>query len=105
MVVGLLGIGENEPAVDLEALAAGVAAIGAGMRVSSIHGLAATRAARPARPGRLADAASVDVDQVWGAVVYAAAVRNRTEVQSVAGEDGGTVERVVPRRRVVGNRG
>ncbi len=55
--------------------------------------------------GRIADAAGLDVGQVWGAGVYAAAVGNLTETRTVAGPDGKRVERLVPRRRVVGNMG
>jgi len=55
--------------------------------------------------GRIADAAGLDVEAVWGAGVYAAAVANLTEARTVAGPDGKGVERLVPRRRVVGNLG
>ncbi len=55
--------------------------------------------------GRIADAAGLDVEAVWGAGVYAAAVGNLTEAPTVAGPDGKGVERLVPRRRVVGNMG
>jgi len=55
--------------------------------------------------GRVADAAGLDVEAVWGAGVYAAAVGNLTETRTVAGADGKGVERLVPRRRVVGNMG
>ena len=52
--------------------------------------------------GRVADAAGLDVEVVWGAGVYAAAVANLTEARTVPGADGKGVERLVPRRRVVG---
>jgi conjugative relaxase-like TrwC/TraI family protein len=55
--------------------------------------------------GRIADAAGLDVESVWGPGVYAAAVANLTETRTVAGDDGETTERLVPRRRVVGNMG
>jgi len=55
--------------------------------------------------GRIADAAGLDVESVWGPGVYAAAVGNLTETRTVTGVDGKTVERLVPRRRVVGNLG
>ncbi len=55
--------------------------------------------------GRVADAAGLDVEAVWGSGVYAAAVGNLTETRTVTGADGKTVERLVPRRRVVGNMG
>ena len=55
--------------------------------------------------GRIADAAGLDVEAVWGAGVYAAAVGNLTETRTVTGADGERVERLVPRRRVVGNMG
>ena len=55
--------------------------------------------------GRIADAAGLDVEAVWGAGVYAAAVGNLTETKTVTGPDGKTVEQLVPRRKVVGNMG
>jgi len=55
--------------------------------------------------GRVADAAGLDVQAVWGAGVYAAAAGNLTETRTVPGADGNRVERLVPRRRVVGNMG
>jgi len=55
--------------------------------------------------GRIADAAGLDVESVWGPGVYAAAVGNLTETRTVTGADGKTTERLVPRRRVVGNLG
>jgi len=55
--------------------------------------------------GRVADAAGLDVESVWGPGVYAAAVGNLTETRTVPGADGKGVERLVPRRRVVGNMG
>ncbi len=55
--------------------------------------------------GRVADAAGLDVEAVWGPGVYAAAVGNLTETRTVAGAEGKGVERLVPRRRVVGNLG
>jgi len=55
--------------------------------------------------GRVADGAGLDVEAVWGAGVYAAAAGNLTEARTVAGADGKGVERLVPRRRVVGNMG
>jgi len=55
--------------------------------------------------GRVADAAGLDVESVWGAGVYAAAVGNLIETRTVTGADGKGVERLVPRRRVVGNLG
>jgi len=55
--------------------------------------------------GRIADGAGLDVEAVWGPGVYAAAVANLTETKTVTGADGKTVERLVPRRRVVGNMG
>jgi conjugative relaxase-like TrwC/TraI family protein len=55
--------------------------------------------------GQIADAAGLDVEAVWGAGVYAAAVGNLTETRTVTGADGKSVERLVPRRRVVGNMG
>ncbi len=55
--------------------------------------------------GRVADGAGLDVEVVWGAGVYAAAVGNLTETRTVPGPDGKPVERLVPRRRVVGNMG
>jgi conjugative relaxase-like TrwC/TraI family protein len=55
--------------------------------------------------GRIADAAGLDVEKVWGAGVYGAAVSNLTETGTVTGADGKSVERLVPRRRVVGNMG
>jgi len=55
--------------------------------------------------GRIADAAGLDVEKVWGAGVYAAAVGNLTETKTVTEPDGKTSERLVPRRRVVGNMG
>jgi len=55
--------------------------------------------------GRVADAAGLDVESVWGAGVYAAAVGNLTETRTVTGPDGKSIERLVARRRVVGNMG
>jgi len=55
--------------------------------------------------GRIADAAGLDVESVWGTGVYAAAVGNLTETRTVPDADGKPVERLVPRRRVVGNLG
>jgi len=55
--------------------------------------------------GRLADAAGLDVEQLWGSGAYATAVGNLTETRTVTGPDGVAVEKVVPRRRVVGNLG
>jgi len=55
--------------------------------------------------GRIADAAGLDVESVWGPGVYAAAVGNLTETKTVTGSDGKTTEHLVPRRRVVGNMG
>jgi len=55
--------------------------------------------------GRIADAAGLDVEAVWGAGVYAAAVGNLIETRTVTGPDGKSAERLVPRRRVVGNMG
>jgi len=55
--------------------------------------------------GRIADAAGLDVAAVWGPGVYAAAVGNLTEARTMPGADGTRVERLVPRRRVVGNLG
>ncbi len=55
--------------------------------------------------GRLADAAGLDVEALWGSGAYAVAFGNLTETQTVTGPDGVTVEKVVPRRRVVGNLG
>jgi len=55
--------------------------------------------------GRVADAVGLDVESVWGAGVYAAAVANLTETQTVTGADGKSVGRLLPRRRVVGNLG
>ncbi len=55
--------------------------------------------------GRIADAVDLDVESVWGAGVYATAVGNLTETRTVTGPDGKTVERLVARRRVVGNMG
>ncbi len=55
--------------------------------------------------GRIADAAGLDVAGVWGTGVYTAAVGNLTETRTVPGVDGKGVERLVPRRRVVGNLG
>jgi len=55
--------------------------------------------------GRIADAVGLDVAAVWGTGVYAAAVGNLTETRAVPGPDGKSAERLVPRRRVVGNMG
>ncbi len=55
--------------------------------------------------GMLADSAGIDIAQVWGADAYATAIANLTEVTTVTGEDGTTVETTSPRRRVVGNLG
>jgi len=55
--------------------------------------------------GRIADAVGLDVESVWGAGVYAAAVGNLTETRTVTGADGKGVEQLVPRRKVVGNMG
>jgi len=55
--------------------------------------------------GRIADAVGLDVESVWGPGVYAATVGNLTETKTVPGADGKSVERLVPRRRVVGNMG
>lgn len=55
--------------------------------------------------GQLADAAGLDVEQLWGNGAYAAAYGNLTETQTVTGPDGVAVEKVVPRRRVAGNLG
>jgi len=55
--------------------------------------------------GKLADAAGLDAEALWGPGVYATAVGNLTQTQTVARPDGTSVEEVVPRRRVVGNLG
>lgn len=55
--------------------------------------------------GQLADAAGLDVEALWGSGTYAVAAANLSEIQIVTGADGVSVEKVVPRRRVVGNMG
>jgi len=55
--------------------------------------------------GKIADAAKIDVDTVWGRDTYAAAVANLTETTTQTATDGTTTEHIVPRRRVVGNMG
>jgi conjugative relaxase-like TrwC/TraI family protein len=55
--------------------------------------------------GRLADAAGLSVDEVWGEQVYEQAVRNLVEVVTDTDPDGTVTETQVPRRVVVGNAG
>lgn len=55
--------------------------------------------------GVLADAAGLNVDQVWGVDVYATAAANLFETRMVRRADGTLVEQRVPRRVVVGNAG
>ncbi len=55
--------------------------------------------------GKIADAAKLDVDTVWGRDTYATAVANLTETTTETAADGSITEKVVPRRRVVGNLG
>ena len=55
--------------------------------------------------GQLAEVAGLDVESVWGVGVYAEAVGNLTETITTTNEEGKRVEKVVPRRRTVGNSG
>jgi len=55
--------------------------------------------------GRIADAARLAVEDVWGTAAFATAVGNLTEVRPGTAPDGATQERAVPRRVVVGNLG
>ncbi len=102
-------------AVEAAAVARGVApeALFGAVKVGRAHGRAVRAVVndgdgamlRADDAGRIADAAGLDVERVWGTGVYAAAVGNLTETRTVTGADGKTVERLVPRRRVVGNLG
>jgi len=102
-------------AVEAAAVARGVApeALFASVKVGRAYGRAVRAVVadgdaamlRADDAGRVADAAGLDVEVVWGAGVYAAAVGNLTETRTVTGPDGKTVEQLVPRRRVVGNMG
>ncbi|TQM01682.1 conjugative relaxase-like TrwC/TraI family protein [Pseudonocardia kunmingensis] len=55
--------------------------------------------------GVLADAAGVDVEQVWGEQVYARAAANLWQLRKLRRDDGTVGEERVPRRVVVGNLG
>lgn len=55
--------------------------------------------------GELADAAGLGVESVWGEQAYATAVANLTTTVVVTDKDGATHEKVVPRRKSVGNAG
>lgn len=67
------------------------------------EGEAAMRRADEA--GVLADAAGVDVDQVWGSAAFTEAVENLNVREVWVDEDGEMQEKVTPRRRSVGNAG
>jgi len=102
-------------AVEAAAAARGVApeALFGAVKVGRVYGRAVRTVAsdgdgamlRADDAGRVADGAGLDVEAVWGPGVYAAAVANLTETRTVPGADGARVERLVPRRRVVGNLG
>lgn len=55
--------------------------------------------------GQLADAANLNIADVWGEQEYAAAVANLSTTVIETDDEGNRAERVVPRRRSVGNAG
>ena len=60
-------------------------------------------ALRADHAGRLADAAGLSVEEVWGEDTYAKAAANLTKTVTVVGEDGTVTEKTVDNRVVVGN--
>ncbi|MEO6084661.1 MAG: MobF family relaxase [Umezawaea sp.] len=75
----------------------------AGERAVASKGEGARR--RADELGQLADAASLDIDQLWGEDAYRTAVANLSEIHVETKPDGTTQEVRRPRRRIVGNGG